>query len=990
MPKLILHSGEKTVEYPVGASVTVGRASTNEIHLPNEPKSSRQHCRISQTSNGFILEDLESSNGTKVNGVKVMRQSLRHGDTIQIGQTRLVFDKEGEASHEAAPDTLNDPLIGTTLAGYKIKTRLGQGGMGTVYRAIQISMDRTVALKVLKPELSQNKEFARGFLKEARTMGQLTHPNLIEVHDVGETAGTLYFSMELVEGESAQAQLNREGKLSVNRSIEIAIGVAEALGHAAKHKIVHQDVKPHNVMCDKRGGIKLTDLGLATIGGQKSAMERKNDALMGTPHFMAPEQSQKGQTDTRTDIYALGVTLYNLLTGQVPFDGPNSLVVLTKHITQERPDPREHDVTIPEPLAKLVMKMMAIDPKDRPQNAAEVVKELKAIQTAYGKEQDELDKRRQRGSAVIKTRPAAPKSARVKGNSEIGTEREQPSPIADEEGELEESDDDVEAESRPGRTGRKKKQQQSLVTSLIYLAIMVAVLLAGYIAYKKLKPEEVTDGPGITNDKPVAPTNVPPPPKKTVAQTQKPIDPAVKSSLPPEALDELQRAKEKRDRFMAAGSFNLALSAFKEYFNKYPVGDAAKLGRDEQEATKRQVEEISNDMLASAQKAIADKSYFLAVAKCTRLISIDPGGPMATKAREVLEQLDSATEPRFQAVNASADKQLADAKLKEVCNELENGAKELSGTRWAEALRSRLTQALRVDGLMNAVEKARKALEGQGKSVQINVPLGGNKTVKATVKAIDGLQLNISFSEGGGEAIKNVPLRALAPNDVYQMIEGIGIKNDHIAMAHLFMLLKQDDLAKAEIERAMQKADLSEEAVKLSARLGGATTLKFYDFSKWQHQSDWDAPQGAWATENGRYVVTSPEGGDTTLKPDAIGGPFSARNAHLSFEFEPKEQNQGYFVAAEFGTDQQSVMVIFNSEGFTLSSSGASTKGAWKPSGATRVEIAFKGDSISVLVDGKESEAINVPGISTLRGTLSFRVRETPCAFDNVILRNVQ
>jgi len=369
MARIILRHEGHTSEYQITGVTTIGRQSTNDIVVLTE-KASRQHARITPSGKQFVLEDLGSSNGTLVNGIRIQRHTLENGDEIRIGDAVLTFLGDRSLS-----------LEGQTLGNYRIHNKIGQGGMGAVYKATQISMDRIVALKILRDELACDRDFVKAFLNEARAAGRLNHPNVVRVHDFGEAAGTYYFSMEYVDGETVEDILKREGKLSVGRSLDIVRQVASALDHAHSLGIIHRDIKPQNIMIDRRGQVKLMDLGLARTA-EREASDRRKGAVMGTPYYMAPETAQLKRTDARTDIYSLGATFFHMLTGRVPFDGANSLAVITKHIHEPLPSPRRFDVTIPEAVCRLVERMMAKNPDMRPASARALVEEIAELQKA--------------------------------------------------------------------------------------------------------------------------------------------------------------------------------------------------------------------------------------------------------------------------------------------------------------------------------------------------------------------------------------------------------------------------------------------------------------------------------------------------------------------------------------------------------------------------------------------------------------------------------
>jgi len=410
MAKLVIAGDEAHTDFEIVGVTTIGRQSSNDISVQGE-KVSRQHARIIPTGDKHIVEDLGSGNGTFINGTKISRGTLRHGDTLRIGEINLIFR-----------DDLGDALEGELLGNYRIRKQIGQGGMGAVYRAIQISMDRSVALKLLKPEFTRNPTFVKSFISEARTAGKLNHPNIVQVHDFGEVDGVFFFSMEFVEGETLHDVLAREGKVPVGRSLDIVIQVAKGLEHAQKHDIIHRDIKPQNVMIDRKGQVKVADLGLAKVIGRRESKEMRG-TIMGTPHYMAPEQARSGKVDGRADIYALGATWYHMITGRVPFDGPNSLAVITKHINQQLQSPKQYDMTLPDDVCLLIGRMMAKEVDQRPNSASDLLRELERVKqrvsptladTARKKETAKKVKRKIRAS-VPRALRGAPRDAPAGG-----------------------------------------------------------------------------------------------------------------------------------------------------------------------------------------------------------------------------------------------------------------------------------------------------------------------------------------------------------------------------------------------------------------------------------------------------------------------------------------------------------------------------------------------------------------------------------------------
>src|SRR6266567_7426089 len=209
----------------------------------------------------------------------------------------------------------------TQVGDFHLTKKLGEGGMGTVFKAHQMSMDRDVALKILPRHLAKDTSYVERFYREARASAKLDHPNIVRGIAVGEDRGYHYFAMEYIDGESSDKVLESQGKLQVGDAVKIALDVARALDHAHSKGLVHRDIKPDNIMITRQGFVKLADLGLAKAADENQGLTQTGSGF-GTPYYMPPEQARNAKyVDNRSDIYALGATLYHLLTGKVPFTG---------------------------------------------------------------------------------------------------------------------------------------------------------------------------------------------------------------------------------------------------------------------------------------------------------------------------------------------------------------------------------------------------------------------------------------------------------------------------------------------------------------------------------------------------------------------------------------------------------------------------------------------------------------------------------------------
>ena len=260
------------------------------------------------------------------------------------------------------------------IDGYLIDSVLGVGGMGQVFKAKQISMDRYVAIKVI-PNTTENESYIKRFEKEAKSVAKLNHPNIVRGIDHGKNDEVCYFVMEFIEGENLQTSLEKQS-LSEKKALEIVLQISQALNHAYKNDIIHRDIKPDNVMVTPDNRVLLCDLGLAKNTSNSTTMTGR---MMGTPHYMSPEQCRgEKEIDTRSDIYNLGITLYHMVTGNVPFDAPHAAAVCMMHISNDVPDPREIK-NISAATVALINKMTAKDPQDRFQNPQELIDHIQDI-----------------------------------------------------------------------------------------------------------------------------------------------------------------------------------------------------------------------------------------------------------------------------------------------------------------------------------------------------------------------------------------------------------------------------------------------------------------------------------------------------------------------------------------------------------------------------------------------------------------------------------
>jgi len=285
---------------------------------------------------------------------------------------------------DAHTATLSNPMPDITRGSilsdrYEIIEEIGKGGMGKVYKAYDRDIDENIALKIIRPEIASNAEIIERFQNELKMARKIAQRNVCKMFDVGRDGQTRFITMEYVPGEDLKKSIRRMGPLTVRKTISIGKQVCHGLIEAHRLGVFHRDLKPHNIMIDREGNVRIMDFGIALSQGAKSITD--SHIMVGTPQYLSPEQVEGKRVDQRSDIYSLGVILFEMVTGQVPFDGDTTLSVAVKHKIEAPRDPREFNAQIPEELSTLILRCMEKNPEKRYQTAEELCSELTQIET---------------------------------------------------------------------------------------------------------------------------------------------------------------------------------------------------------------------------------------------------------------------------------------------------------------------------------------------------------------------------------------------------------------------------------------------------------------------------------------------------------------------------------------------------------------------------------------------------------------------------------
>ena len=385
---------------------------------------------------------------------------------------------------------------------YEIVKTIGEGGMANVYLANDTILDRKVAVKVLRGDLSNDDKFIRRFQREALSVSNLSHPNIVEVYDVGEEDGSHYIVMEYIEGKTLKQLLKKRESLTLTEVIDIMTQLTDGIAHAHESYIIHRDIKPQNIMIEDDGRIKITDFGIAMA--LNATQLTQTNSVMGSVHYLPPEQASGKSATVKSDIYSLGILMYELLTGNVPFKGDNAVEIALKHMKEKIPSIRKQDPSIPQAVENIILKAAAKNPRNRYDSAKEMHEDLlhcldeehtndKKITFEYP--ENDFDSDTPVSTPVTKKKVEKPKKEEVNEDTD-----ELVKEITSED--IEEDDEDE--DDNDGFEEPKKRNTLITILASFFLLLLIAGGVFWLLTTREVKDITVPNVVGMTTDEAIA------------------------------------------------------------------------------------------------------------------------------------------------------------------------------------------------------------------------------------------------------------------------------------------------------------------------------------------------------------------------------------------------------------------------------------------------------------------------------------------------------
>ena len=392
---------------------------------------------------------------------------------------------------------------------YEIVKTIGEGGMANVYLAQDTILDRKVAVKVLRGDLSSDDKFIRRFQREALSVSNLSHPNIVEVYDVGEEEGQHYIVMEYIEGKTLKQLLKKRESLTLTEVIDIMTQLTDGISHAHESYIIHRDIKPQNIMIEDDGKVKITDFGIAMA--LNATQLTQTNSVMGSVHYLPPEQASGKSATIKSDIYSMGILMYELITGNVPFKGDNAVEIALKHMKDKIPSIRKQDPSIPQSVENILIKATAKNPRNRYESAKEMHEDLlhcmeedhsndKKISFTYP--ENDLDSTEEIPTTPIKKKIEKPVEEKIKSETEEKDENNQKDDVEELVKEITkddlENDDDEEDED----FFEEPKRKNTLITilTIFFLLLLITGALFWLITTREVKDITVPNVTGLSTD----------------------------------------------------------------------------------------------------------------------------------------------------------------------------------------------------------------------------------------------------------------------------------------------------------------------------------------------------------------------------------------------------------------------------------------------------------------------------------------------------------